>query len=191
MKFPLYTGQADSTDNASDFYSGGARFESRLEHRLYWLRFLLVFLSSSWQVTKHYLRLDQDDYFLYSLKSNINFIKSSDYITWINDSTVRWRRYFFLIAEVKKTLWGRVIILKLIVAQLVNTFLCFCGRRRCILVFTRALHWTIYSHSLVQSSLILVWPSHLCLGLPKWQLPFCCSEHNFIWLEVFYYYCGW
>jgi hypothetical protein len=40
-----------------------------------------------------------------------------------------------------------------------------------------------------KSSLILVWPSHLCLCLPEWQLTFCCSEQTFIWLDVFYYYC--
>jgi hypothetical protein len=35
----FFTEQVGSSSNACDFYSGGARFESRPEHRLSWMRF--------------------------------------------------------------------------------------------------------------------------------------------------------
>jgi hypothetical protein len=41
------------------------------------------------------------------------------------------------------TPWSRVLLYKLIVAQLVKKFLAFCGTLRFITMFTRAPHWPL------------------------------------------------
>jgi hypothetical protein len=44
--------------NTSATYLGGPEFKSRPENRLFWLRFLVVFLSTSRQMLEYYPKLD-------------------------------------------------------------------------------------------------------------------------------------
>jgi hypothetical protein len=77
------------------------------------------------------------------------------------------------------TLWGRDLLEKLIVTQLVKKFPAFYGTWRFITVFTRARHWSLswarwiqstHSHPTSLRSILILSPP-LCLGLPRGLFP--------------------
>jgi hypothetical protein len=49
-----YTEQVGSVLTLWDFYTGGSRLESRLRHRLFWLRSFILFLSPSRRIPGYY-----------------------------------------------------------------------------------------------------------------------------------------
>jgi len=82
--------------------------------------------------------------------------------------------FFSFEAPLPLTPWSRVLE-KMIVTQLVKKFTAFYGTRRFITVFTRLHHWSPSWTTLIQSTtshpvslryILIILPSHLCLGLP-------------------------
>jgi len=76
--------------------------------------------------------------------------------------------------------WSRVLIYKLILAQLVKNFNAFHETRRFNTVSTRARHWFTSSHIISVRS-ILLFSSHLCLGL-SCDLFLSCFMNNFLYV---------
>jgi hypothetical protein len=81
------------------------------------------------------------------------------------------------------TTYTRVLLEKLIISQVVNKFLPFCGTRRIITTFTRTLYcsqsWTTRIQYPICSISVLILSTHLCLCRPsslfpsRFRLTFC------------------
>jgi hypothetical protein len=64
----VLTEEVGSSGTSSDLYLERARFESWLEHWLFWLRYFMVFLSPSTQVPEWYLILGNNCYLPHPFK---------------------------------------------------------------------------------------------------------------------------
>jgi len=101
------------------------------------------------------------------------------FITWHLHKVVMWQHLITYLLTSLLTPWNTVLLEKLTGSQLVNKFPTFYGTRRFITALTSACHLSVSWASSIQSipphptswRSILIWSSHLCLGLPSASFP--------------------